>query len=277
MDRPLPFILSIPHGGLAVPAEVADRLALADEALFDESDAFSRELYGMAEAVLGEVTQDVARTIVDLNRPPDELPPASDDGAIKTHTTSLQLPVWREGAMPDGDLQRTLLERYYYPYHRRLGALLETHRSEVRLLIDCHTMRAVGPPAAMDAGTRRPLICLGNQPKDPDSQDRRITSAPHLILERLRAILADVLADEITEAGQAEPITLNRPYPGGYITGRYAAKGFGVVQIELSKALYLQPPWFDPSRRTLDEGHLKALNAKLRTAFAELAASPELS
>jgi formiminoglutamase len=277
MGLPLPFILSIPHGGLEVPPEVADRHALSDEELFTECDAFTREFYGMSDAMLGEVTQDVARVFVDLNRPPDDLPPATDDGAIKT-ATRFGHPVWRDGEVPEADLQRTLLERYYHPYHRRLAELLEARRDEVRLLVDCHTMSGTGPPAAKDAGARRPLICLSNLGDENGNAGRHgRTSVPQAVLERLRDIMADVFAPEFASSDHLHPITLNRPFLGGHITRHYSARGLWVVQVELSKDLYLHPRWFDPSSRSMDGGRLSDLNAMVRTALADLARSPELS
>ena len=277
MGHLLPFIVSIPHGGLTVPPEVADRCALTDEEIFDESDAYSLELYGVSDIVLGEVTQEVARAIVDLNRPPEELPPEAEDGAVKA-LTSFNRPVWRPDATPDRDLQKTLLERHYHSYHRELGALLEAHRGEVRLLIDCHTMSSVGPPAAMDAGEPRPLICLGNLGSEEGAAGRSgRTSLPEPLILRLRDIMAEVFSSDPVAAGDEELIALNRPFVGGHITSHYSSKGFRVVQIELSKALYLDDRWFDAGEGAIDEGRLMEINAKLRTTFTELASWSELS
>ena len=276
MGHLLPFIVSIPHGGLTVPPEVADRCALTDEEIFDESDAYSRELYGVADIVLGEVTHDVARAIVDLNRPQEELPPEAD-GAVKA-LTSFNRPVWRPDATPDLDLQMALLERRYHPYHRRLEELLEAHRGEVRLLIDCHTMSAKGPPAARDAGERRPLICLGNLGCEEGAAGRSgRTSLPAPTIVRLRDIMEDLFISDPAAADETDLIALNRPFVGGHITSHYSSKGFRVVQIELSKALYLDDRWFDAGEGAIDEGRLMEINAKLRTTFTELASWSELS
>lgn len=277
MGHLLPFIVSIPHGGLTVPPEVADRCALTDEEIFDESDAYSRELYGVSDIVLGEVTQEVARAIIDLNRSPEELPPEAKDGAVK-ELTRFDRSIWRADEMPDRDLQKTLLERHYHPYHQELGALLEAHRGEVRLLIDCHTMSSVGPPAAMDAGKPRPLICISNLGDQAGGILSGVqTSLPEPLILRLRDIMAEVFSPDPAAAGDEELIALNRPFVGGHITRHYSSKGFQVVQIELSKALYLDDRWFDAGEGAIDEGRLMEVNAKLRTTFTELASWIELS
>lgn len=271
MALTLPFILSIPHGGQTVPPEAVDLCALTEEGIFNESDAFTPEIYTMGEAVLGEATQDVARVIVDLNRPRQEMPPQKVDGAVKA-LTSFGEPVWRSGIPPDQEFMEALLERYYDPYHRRLEALLDARREEVRLFIDCHSMAAVGPPIANDAGKERPLICLSNMGNKVGVSSRlRRTSLPSQVLQKLGRIMADVFAEDIGLLGHGDPILLNTPFQGGYITQHYSSLGFWVIQIELSKDLYLHPQWFEPETRTVDESRIRELNQKLRTAFVELA------
>lgn len=274
MAKRLPFILSIPHGGQTVPPEIAEYCALTEREVFEESDAFTKDIYGMSDAVLGEVTQDVARVIIDLNRPPGDLPPLLHDGAIKSKTSYGKF-VWTPPGAVDGtDFQAELLERYYHPYHGRLEKLLKRHRREVRLLIDCHSMSPEGPTMAKDAGLQRPMICLsnlGNHIGMPRKRGER-TSAPSHIILKLRHIMEDVFARDISELSDADPLSLNEPFQGGYITQHYSLKGLWVIQVELSRSLYVHPKWFDEETRTADDGRLKDLNTKLRTSFAELAA-----
>lgn len=272
MTHPFPFILSIPHGGQKVPEEVADRCALTEVEIFNESDAFTPEIYGMDDAVLGQVTQDVARAIVDLNRPPDELPPLTEDGSIKSLTSQGE-PVWLKGALPDLGVMASLLERHYRPYHRRLETLLAEHRREVRLLIDCHTMSPVGPPAAKDADKRRPLICLSNMGnKIGVGSRKKRTSIPSQFLLKLGSIMEEVFAQDISALSHSNPLHYNSPFKGGYITQHYSSLGCWALQVELSKALYLHPRWFDPESRSIDPERVRELNGKLRDAFSEFAA-----
>ncbi len=50
-----------------------------------------------------------------------------------------------------------------------------------------------------------------------------------------------------------------------------------MVQIEHSKALYLDDRWFDAGEGAIDEGRLMEVNAKLRTTYTEMASWSELS
>lgn len=270
MAPSLPIVISIPHSGQTVPAEAAEHCVLNEESVFNESDSFTREIYGMADAVLGQVTQDVSRAVVDVNRSSEEVPPVMIDGAVKA-LTSKGMPVWRTDAMPDLLLTRTLIESYHATYHQRLESLLEAHRGEVRLFIDCHSMSPVGPPMAKDAGMGRPLICLSNLGDESGEEDtlQRI-SLPGPIILKAKEIVSEVFLDDIALLSHSDPVALNHPYKGGYITQHYSSIGFWTFQIELSKSLYLHPRWFDPSSRSVDAGRLEELNAKIRTAWGEL-------
>lgn len=270
MAHPLPIVISIPHGGQTVPAEVAELCTLSEETVFNESDSFSKEIYGMEEAVLGQVTQEVSRAVVDVNRPSEEVPPVMIDGAVKA-LTSQGSPVWRADVMPDPALTKELLERYHAPFHSRLETLLEARRGEVKLLIDCHSMSPVGTPIARDAGMRRPLICLSNLGDEAGREDKlKRISIPSRVILKAREILSDVFEEDIALLGHSEPVAVNHPYKGGYITQHYSSIGFWTLQVELSKSLYLHPRWFDASSRSVDSGRLQELNSKLRAAWGEL-------
>ena len=72
-SRPLPVVLSIPHAGLAVPPELDGLLALDARALYNECDLWADQLFDPASGVLARVQAEIARAIVDVNRPPDDL------------------------------------------------------------------------------------------------------------------------------------------------------------------------------------------------------------
>ncbi len=89
--------------------------------------------------------------------------------------------------------------------------------------------------------------------------------------------MTEVFSSDPAAADEADLIVINRPFVGGHITRHYSSKGFRVVQIELSKALYLDDRWFDASEGAIDEGRLMEINAKLRTTYTEMASWSELS
>jgi len=207
----LPLLVSIPHGGLTVPEEVADLNLLTPAQIAADGDEGAADIYAeLAPHVAHLVRTDVGRAFVDLNRAEDDL---RKDGVIKTHTCWDE-PVYR--AAPSAEMVEALLARWHRPYHRRLSELAG---SGVVLGVDCHTMAAVGPPVAPDTGRPRPQVCIG----DGDA------ACPRDWAEGLLACFRRHFTGEVT---------LNRPFSGGYIVREHASE-LPWVMIELSRAPFL--------------------------------------
>ena len=206
-DEKLALLISVPHAGLEVPEEVASYCVLTPSQIAEDGDEGAAEIYSLEEEVQAFVTEDVARAIVDLNRPEDD---RSKDGVVKTHTC-WDVPVY--DPFPPEDLVQTLLERYHRPYHARLVELAD---AGVRLGIDCHTMVAFGPPVSPDPGVERPWICLSNADG----------TCPQEWMDELR------LAFEREFDGNVQ---VNHPFKGGHIV-RTHSKELPWVQLEMSRA-----------------------------------------
>ena len=206
-DR-LPLLISVPHGGLSVPEEVAGLCRLTLEEIVQDGDEGAAEIYDFPDEVRRHVTTDVARAIVDLNRAEDDF---RKDGVIKTHTC-FDVPVYHQP--PSAEQVELLLRRHHRPYH----AMLSSPHEGVVLGVDCHTMAAVGPPVGPDTGVVRPRACLGDGGGS------------------LPAPWFDLLHECFVECFDAET-TRNEPFGGGYIT-RTHRREMPWVQIELSRG-----PW----------------------------------
>lgn len=206
----LPLLISVPHGGLDVPAEVADLCILTREEIVGDGDAGAAEIYSIGDEVAAFVTTDVARAFVDLNRAEDD---RGQDGVVKTHTCWNE-PVYR--SLLDKELIEQLLAAYYRPYHARLTA---SCRPPVRLGVDCHTMAAIGPPVGPDPGKERPWVCLSNGSG----------TCPREWL--------DALANCFYRALGRTP-SINEPFTGGYITRTHAVE-MPWVQLELSRGPFM--------------------------------------
>lgn len=207
----LPFLLSAPHAGLAVPPEVRDICLLDRDAITKDGDEGAAEIYfPLKDYVKSLVATDIARAFVDLNRPEDD---RRKDGVVKTHTC-WDVPIYSKPL--SDELIETLLARYYRPYHLDL----ERQAENAIVGIDCHTMAAVGPPVGPDPGIERPAVCLSNA--EGTCPDAWLTSLAKIIKKRLK-----------------EPVTINSPFKGGYIIRRHAGK-IPWIQLELSRAPFLK-------------------------------------
>jgi len=208
----LPLALSVPHGGLAVPAEVRDDCLLSREDIVVDGDEGAAEIYGpLAEHVEAFLAADVARAIVDLNRAEDDI---RADGVVKTETI-YRVPIWREPLSPDRIEE--LIERYHRPYHERLSRMAQRG---LLLGVDGHTMAAEAPPIERNAGTPRPPVCLGDAGGD---------TLPPGWRDEMVACLEEAFG---------LPVTVNDPFSGGHITLNHTAE-MPWVQIELSRAPFM--------------------------------------
>ena len=260
----LGVLLSIPHGGDRIPPEAAEMCALRPADIWSDGDACTRKIYDLGDAVAAVRTTKIARAIVDLNRAPDDRPPANPDGVVKS-LTAQGVSVWRGGAAPGDDLARLLIERYWQPYHDELATLCE--QSDVHVAFDCHSMAEFAPAISPRAGEARPLFCLSNADG---------VTAPTELLEGLASALAEAFECDRASIG------LNEPFSGGYITRTHGrAKGAEPsvpwVQIEMNRSWYLGPRWHDPVSRTVDPARLADVRDRFAAALRMLSILPSAS
>lgn len=219
---PLPFAISIPHGGTEIPEEFAPYLKATPECMREDVDHFTREIFGLPEGRVAHLlTFPISRTFVDLNRPPHAVGEAFSDGVVKRRT-HLGFPVFSE--FPPQELVDQVLRRSYQPYHQALQLAVADPR--VKLTIDCHSMAPLGLPVSPDApGKKRPPICLGY--KGGESASVEVVAA-------MRDIMAEVYQVPL------EDIWLDDPFNGGYITATYGSVATPVIQVEFSRGFYME-------------------------------------
>jgi N-formylglutamate deformylase len=248
--RTLPILLSIPHGGTETPPEVADRVIASPAEIFEDGDAFTREIYDLGDRVAHVETARIARAFVDLNRAEDDRPPANPDGVVKT-ATCFSRPIYSE-PLDDAAAER-LLARYHRPYHERLARA--ARGPGLRLGLDCHSMAAEPPPVAPDAAGARPTFCLSNGLGHTCGDE---------LMKRLAARLSEAFGCPSGE------VALNSPFTGGYIIRSHGRNPLPWIQVEMNRSLYLADPWLDRERRTVDAERLHHLRERFWTALAEL-------
>lgn len=241
--KKLPVIISIPHGGTMVPAEIRDQVCLSKRDLFDDSDTFTKEIYNLEKKVEIVIAADIARAFVDLNRTVSDRPPKNPDGVVKTHTCFNQ-PIFKNGFILDKNLIEIIINRYYEPYHKRIRDSMQ--RFKIKLALDCHSMAAVGPPISPDVGKKRNfMICLGN--RNGKSCDLKLVKK-----------LAECFQSEFSL--KKKDIKINKPFSGGYIVQTYGMNPIPWIQVEMNQTLYLTSPWFNYSTLKIDVERVKELN-----------------
>ncbi len=217
----LPLLVSVPHAGLTVPPEVQDLCILPPDQIRADSDEGAADIYNLRYHVSAYLTADVARAIVDLNRPVSDRRP---DGVVKTHTC-WNRPIYQR-PLPESLIQ-ILLNKYYLPYHQKLiifgppksAKPKITKQTQFRLALDCHTMLPIGPPIGPDPGRERPWVCLSHAGG----------TCPDAWLE----IMADCFRETF-----GNHVSINDPFQGGYII-RSHAEELPWMQVELSRGDFL--------------------------------------
>lgn len=230
-----PWVFASPHSGDLVPADMKADPALSGAELNSAGDALVDRLIAAGPAHGAPViAARVTRAYVDLNRPPEDLDPLLIEGVDaeagpKTAAGYGVIPRLTGAGAPLYARRLTLAEahgriaRTHAPYHAALARLIETAKAAHgrAVLVDWHSMP--GRIGGVD-------VVLG---------DRHGTSCSALLTRRLKALFER----------QGLSVALNHPYAGGWSTQLWGRRdeGFEAVQIEINRALYLDPVTREPS------------------------------
>ncbi len=247
----LPLILSIPHCSKRIPAALEKTMNLTDHERKESIDWGTLEIFGSlpSSAIL---CAEWSRLVVDLNRDPGR----RDRAGVVPYMDYNGRMVYRPGYIPGEEEIRKRIENYYTPYHDRLKNALAN--SEIRGIIDCHSLCEVGPAEAPDAGGRRKDIVLGNNgdSNGKEAPGRGKVTAPAEIVQRLLRAFQE----------RGFSVSMNDPYPGGYITRYYgqnfAENGRIFLQIEINQGLYI-----DRETNRMAPARIKDVQERVHEAF----------
>lgn len=224
-----PLLVSLPHNGSFIPADIADRMHPLAQASPD-SDWHVDLLYDFAVALGASVIKPLAsRYVVDLNRPADGhalYPGRTETGLVPTMMFEGS-PIYRDGEVPGHDETAARVEQYWRPYHQALATEIARMRDahERIVLWEGHSIRAEVP---MLFEGRLPDLNLGTA--DGSSCD-----------PSLQASLAAQL-----DGQRRYTHVVNGRFKGGYITRAYGKPDDGVhaVQLELAQLNYMDEKTF---------------------------------
>ena len=231
-----PLLVSLPHVGRAIPADLRERQVERASAV-EDTDWHLDELYAFAREMGASVlVPRLSRFVVDLNRPPEDAPMypgVNNTGLVPTRFFTGDA-LYRAGHEPDAAEIDARRERCWRPYHAALQAELERLRAAHGhvVLFDGHSIKSE-LPWLFDG--RLPDLNLG-------------TADGASCAPALRAALAQVLAAQT----QFSHVVDGR-FKGGYITRRYGRPVDGVhaVQLEMCWRCYMAetPPFVLDAQR----------------------------
>jgi len=267
--NPLPVAIVIPHAGLEIPPELQGRVRLTPEQIFNESDAYTDLIFGLEGAVRTIVRFPFARALVDVNRIVDPTVHRPGDGIVKRRT-SYGDEVYLPGSEPDSALEHLLIEKYWIPWHNELAPL--SRDPEIKLVIDAHSMAAIGPDHYDDPGQVRPSValCNGGHVDGGIHPDGRPLSAPQDLLIRLSEALPKHLPTFPTLAPTAAPIAMNTPYRGGADTLLHGGRLVPWVMLEVNRGLYIGKQHANSPIAPPDEVRIHRLRTGIINALKEI-------
>jgi formiminoglutamase len=249
-----PLIISFPHTGTEIPAQIEQGL-ISPWLGRKDADWWIDRLYAFA-ADLGAtlVRTSISRTVIDVNRDPSgaSLYPGQATTELCPTTTFDGEPLYREGEAPDDVEIARRRETYFAPYHAALSAEIDRLRAAHGrvVLYEAHSIRSIiprlfdGPLPHFNIGTNSGASC------DPG------------------------LASTIKAICGAGPFShvLNGRFKGGYTTRHYGRPKTGVhaVQMELACRGYMDDPAEPPTPQTWPSPYDPAQAAPLRAVLDQV-------
>ena len=222
-----PLLVSVPHVGTEIPADIAARLVPRALETEDADWHLDRVYAFVTDLGASLLLPRFARYVVDLNRPPGNTPmyPGLNNTELCPTRFFSGEPLYRDGRRPDDADVARRVAIYWQPYHDALAGELDRLRAVHghAMLLDGHSIQA-----------ELPWLFEGRLPDLNLGTADGASCAP-----ALRARLAGVLA-----AHRGHGHVVDGRFKGGYITRHYGrpSEGIHAVQMEMCWDCYMTPP-----------------------------------
>lgn len=220
----IPLLISIPHLGTEIPADIAQDMTDAAHAVAD-TDWHLDRLYSFAKSAGASILgARYSRYVIDLNRPPggESLYPGQTTTGLCPSETFRGESLYAEGRAPSQDEVGRRLDKYWRPYHETLRAELDAMREQFGhvLLWEAHSIASVlprlfeGKLPDLNIGTNAGASC--------------------------DASILDAISSELVREQSFTWVTNGR-FKGGYITREFGQPSDGIhaVQLEMCQSTYM--------------------------------------
>jgi N-formylglutamate deformylase len=220
----LPILISIPHHGSRIPAEIATTMT-ADGRSSRDTDWYLEQLYDFPETREASfIIAELSRYVIDLNRPSDNesLYPGQTTTGLVPETCFDGAAVYCAGKFPPAAEVGRRIREIWRPYHEQIRAELDRMVAErgLAVLIDAHSI-----------ASRVPRLFYGVLPDFNLGTNYGVTCAPSL----QQAVVA------VLEHQSEYSFVVNGRFVGGHITRHFGDPQHRIhaLQVELSQATYM--------------------------------------
>lgn len=257
-----PVLIVIPHGGYRVPEELSGHALAGDLELLMSADTAANDLFCADEIFSAVLNTYISRLFIDVDRAPLEIQQTASDGVIKRRTI-FGKEIYPPGTFPDDLALAALLRRYYFPFHDTLRKIMTS--GEVSLVVECHTVHAVGPAGAPDRNRPRPILSVQNR---IERDGQIIETAPDATARELVASFRKLFSGE-TSATDA-PFILNETPVQGELMRRHSGT-VPYLRLNLSRGLFLNDAHFNYDFGKIDQIRIGELRKKTHQALERFA------
>ncbi len=246
-----PVIVSFPHDGVLLPAEIKDHFNALGQQVPD-TDWFVNQLYNfLPDLDVSFFIPEFSRYVVDLNRSSQggSLYPGQYETSVCPVATFDDESIYKDGKEPDADEVTRRIAAYWQPYHDHIQSEIARVKAlhGYAILWDAHSIRGVVPQLFdgvlpdLNFGTAAGTSCA------PD------------ILKRVTDIAYEQSDFSVVE---------NARFKGGYITRNYGKPDENVhtIQLEINQSIYMS----DDQVAMLDETKCARIRPLLRQFVSAL-------
>jgi len=246
-----PVIVSFPHDGMSLPAEIKGHLNALGQQVPD-TDWFVNQLYNfLPELDISFFIPEFSRYVVDLNRSSQggSLYPGQYETSVCPVATFDDESIYNEGKEPDAEEVQRRIVAYWQPYHDHIQSEIARIKAlhGYAILWDAHSIRGVVPQ-----------LFEGVLP-DLNFGTAGGTSCASDILKRVT---------DIADAQDHFSVVENARFKGGFITRNYGKPEDNVhtIQLEINQSIYMS----DDQTATLEEHKCEMLRPWLKGFIQEL-------
>ena len=246
-----PLIVSIPHTGTDIPADIEATL-ISPWLARKDADWWVERLYDFAADLGASIVRTmISRTVIDVNRDPSgvSLYPDAATTELCPTTTFDGEPLYRDGHTPDTDEIARRKAAWFQPYHDALSGEIARLRSQHAniVLYEAHSIRS-----------RIPRLFDGDLPNFNIGTNSGASCAPAMV----------AAVEAACDARGFSRVTNGR-FKGGYTTRHYGAPPNGVhaIQMELACRGYMADPVEPPTPDTWPSPYDPTFAAPMRAAL----------